>query len=308
MADTPIAATSTPAISLNTRGVLWALLSFALFAVAAAMAKAASLEYHVLQILFFRQAVVFLSCLPSIAKSFPGSLKTEHPKLHATRLLGAFVALSGGLWALTLLPLTTAITLGFAQVLFVSLLAFLFLNEPVGIHRLGAVVAGFIGVVIVMQPGVEGFFNVAALVPVGAAMAGAVALISVRKLSQTESTATLLVYQSVFVGLFAGFPLFWLWQTPDLKGLLLLLLMGVLASVGQWVGIKALRLGEASVVSNIQYMQLIYAAILGYFFFDEIPDGYTLLGATVIIAAALYIVYRERLVNRLDQTSVPKAL
>lgn len=84
-----------------------------------------------------------------------------------------------------------------------------------------------------------------------------------------------------------------LWITPDLTGLLFLLTMGVLATVGQWVGVKALRLGEASVIGNIQYTQLIYAAIFGYVLFDEVPDAYTLLGAAIIIGSALYIVHRE---------------
>ncbi|MCP4388904.1 MAG: DMT family transporter, partial [Gammaproteobacteria bacterium] len=252
-------------------------------------------EYHVLQILFFRQIVVFLSCLPTIAKSFPGSLKTRHPKMHVARLIGAFVALSCSIWAVAVLPLTTAITLGFAQVLFVALLAMGFLNEPVGRHRIAAVVAGFVGVVVVMRPGVEGVFDVHALIPVVAAIGAGIAVISVRKLSQTESTQTLLVYQSLFVGALAGVPLFWFWRTPDLAGMLFLLTMGVLATVGQWVGVKALRLGEASVVGNIQYMQLIYAAILGFFLFGEVPDIYTIAGASIIIGSSIYIIHREAL-------------
>lgn len=145
MPDTQPTSHGGPALSLNAQGILWALLAYALFAVAAAMAKIASVEHHVLQILFFRQLLVLLSCLPSIAKSFPNSLKTEHPGLHIIRLSGAFVALSCGLWAVTLLPLTTATTLGFAQVLFVALLALFFLKERVGVHRIGAVIVGFVG-------------------------------------------------------------------------------------------------------------------------------------------------------------------
>jgi len=97
----------------NIRGVAWALLATALFAIAAAMAKVAVMDYHVLQILFFRQVAVFLSSLPSIIQSFPDSLKTKHPVSHAIRLAGAFVALAGGIWAVSVLPLTTALTLGF---------------------------------------------------------------------------------------------------------------------------------------------------------------------------------------------------
>jgi drug/metabolite transporter (DMT)-like permease len=281
------------ALSKNVQGLLWALLATGLFAAVAAMAKSAVTEFHVLQILFFRQIVVFFSSMLSIAKSFPQSLKTKHPGLHIVRLIGAFVSLSAGIWAVAVLPLTTAITLAFAQVFFVALLAMWFLKETVGIHRIGAIIVGFIGVVVVMRPGTEGLLNIYALIPLLSAVGAGFAIISVRKLSQTESTATLLVYQAVFVGALAGVPLFWFWVTPDLIGLLFLLTMGVFATVGQWVGVKALRLGEASVIGNIQYTQLIYAAILGYAFFGEVPDVYTLIGAIIIIGSALYIVHRE---------------
>lgn len=277
----------------NIKGILWALLATALFAIVAAMAKVAVNDYHVLQILFFRQVIVFLSCLPSIAKSFPGSLKTQHPKTHGYRLIGAFVSLSCSIWAVAVLPLTTAITLGFTQVFFVALLALGFLNEPVGLHRIAAVIVGFVGVVIVMHPGIEEIVDVHVLVPILGALGASIAVISVRKLSQTESTATLLVYQALFVGALAGVPLFWLWVTPDLAGTLFLLAMGILATVANWMGVKALRLGEASVVGNIQYMQLIYAAILGFYLFDEVPDIYTIVGAAFIIGSSIYILHRE---------------
>ena len=282
----------------NVKSVFWALLATAMFSVAAAMAKVAVNDFHVLQILFFRQIIVFLSCLPTIATSFPASLKTQHPKTHGARLLGAFVALSCGIWAVSVLPLTTATTLGFAQVLFVALLAWVFLKEAVGIHRLSAILMGFFGVVIVMRPGVEGIFNMNALIPIMGAVGAGVAIISVRKLSQTESTATLLVYQALFVGALAGIPLIWLWTAPDLMGTLFLLGMGVVAAAANWAGVKALRLGEASIVGNIQYMQLIYAALLGLLIFNEIPDLYTVSGAAFIIGSSIHILRREAMKKR----------
>ncbi len=281
----------------NLKGICWALVATALFAVVAAMAKVAVKEFHVLQILFFRQVVVFISSLPSITASFPESLKTEFPLLHSIRLLGAFVALSCGIWAVAVLPLTVAITLGFSQVLFIALLAMYFLRESVGIHRIAAVVAGFVGVVVVIRPGIDGIFAVYSTIPTIAAMGAAVAVISVRKLSQTESTATLLVYQALFVGILAAIPLYWLWKTPDTAGFLLLSMIGLMAAAGQWAGVKALRLGEASVIGNIQYVQLVYAAILGYFMFDELPDRFTLAGAAIIIFSSMYLLYRERLIK-----------
>lgn len=279
----------------NLRGLLLALLSTALFTIVAAMSKIAVEDYHVLEILFFRQFVIFLSCVPSLRQSFFVSLKTQRPKMHLLRLVGAFLSLSCGIWAVSVLPLTTALTLGFAQVFFTALLALFFLKEAVGKHRIGAVIVGFIGVIIVMRPGVEGIIDLNALIPILAAIGTAIAFTSVRSLSQTESTTTLLVYQAIALGVVAGVPLFWFWQTPDLAGTLLMLAIGLVSAVGSWVSIQSLRLGEASVISNIQYMKLIYGAILGYFLFNEIPDIYTIVGAAIIIASSIYIYRREAL-------------
>jgi len=282
----------------NIQAIRWALLSTALFAGVSALAKVAVVDYHVLQILFFRQVFVFLSAVPTVIKTFPHSLRTKHPGLHALRLIGGFVALSTGIWAVAVLPLTTAITLSFAQVFFVALFALWFLGERVGVHRLSAVLAGFIGVLVVMRPGQGGFIDLNALIPVAGALGAAAAVTTVRKLSQTESTATLMVYQSLFVGVMAGVPLIWLWQTPDWAGLLLLVSMGVLATVAQWIGVRALRLGEVSVIGPIEYMKLIYAAILGYALFGELPDGYTILGAAIIVGSSGYMMMREARAKR----------
>jgi len=287
-------------LPVNIQGALWALLATGVFAMVAALAKLAVTEYHVLQILFFRQMMVLLSALPSISRDFPQSLKTQHPLAHVARLMGAFVALACGIWAVAVLPLTTAVTLGFAKAFFVALLAMRFLGEPVGTHRIGAVIVGFIGVLVVLRPGLGGVIDAIdthMLIPLAGALGAAVAMISVRRLSQSESTATLLVYQAVFVGLLAGVPLIWLWQTPDLAGFVLLMAMSGLATLGQWVGVQALRLGEASVIGPIQYTQLIFAALLGIMFFGEWPEVSTLAGAGIIILSAVYILHREAMVR-----------
>lgn len=278
----------------NVRGVLFMLLAAAMFATAAALAKVAVETYHVLQILFFRQLVVLASALPSIAQSLPGSLKTQHIGGHLVRLTGAFIALSCSIWAVALLPLTTAVTLSFVQVFFGALLAVLLLGEGLGRYRLGAIFVGFIGVVVVMRPGVGDLTTIYALVPLTGALGAAVAKISVRRLSQVDSTATLLTYQALFVGVLSGLPMNWLWTTPDATGLILLICMGALAAAGQWFGVKALQVGEMGVVGNMEYTSLIYAGILGYLLFAEVPDLFTLVGAAIIVGSALFIFHRER--------------
>lgn len=284
-------------VSNNLQGLLWALAATALFAIVLAMVKSAVIDFHVLQILFIRQLVVFISVLPSLARDFPQNLKTQRPFAHMIRLAGAFVALSTGIWAVALLPLTTATTLAFSQVFFVALLASKFLGEPVGIHRISAISIGFIGVIVAMRPGLDGVATVNSLIPIIGAFGAALAVICVRKLSQSDSTATLLAYQSVAVGVLSGVPLFWLWVTPNLSQLALLVGIGLLATIAQWVGVKALRMGEASVVGNIEYTKLIYAAVLGYLAFSEVPDAYTITGAAIIIGSSIYL-FRREVLNR----------
>ena len=280
--------------SSSLSSLIWALAAAGLFALTAALSKLAVADYHLLQVLFFRQLIVAFSTVPALMRGGLNVLRTRAPGWHALRLTGAFTALAGGIWAVDLLPLTTATTLFFAQVFFVTLLAVLLLSERVGRHRLWAVLVGFAGVVVAMRPGVDGLLDPRALVPLGAALGAALAVIAVRRLSQQESTATLLVYQSLFVGLLSGLPLWWFWTTPNWAGLLLLLGLGLVATAGQWVGVQALRMGEASLVGNVEYSKLAYAALFGYLLFDELPDGWTLAGAAIIIAAALYLLQRER--------------
>jgi len=275
------------------KGIYYAVLATGLFSLTAVLAKIAVAEYHVLQILFFRQIVVFLSSVPVLVRTYPESLKTRYPSTHAFRLIGAFIALSCSIWAVALLPLSTAITLSFTQTFFVAILAATLLNEVINLHRCLAIIIGFLGVVIVMQPSLDGMVDKNTLVPLFGAIGAAVAVVSVRKLTSTESTATLLLYQSVFVGVLAGLPLFWLWVTPDPAGYVLLITLGLIAALAQWVGIMALRLGEASVISTIKYTDLIFVAVLGYFVFGELPEKSTMLGAGVIICSALYLFRQE---------------
>ncbi len=280
-------------MSNNIKGVLWGLLSAALFTLASALAKIAVIEYHVLQILFFRQCFVFASALPVLLKTFPHGFTTKHPLSHALRLSGAFVALSCGIWAVAVLPLTTATTLTFAKIFFVAMLASLFLGETTTKTRMIGIILGFLGVLIVMRPGFDGLASLYALIPLASALGAAVAVVCIRKLSQTESTATLLGYQAIFIGLMAGLPMFWLWKTPDLFGLAVLITMALLSTLAQWVGIKSLRLGEASLVSSTEYFSLLYAAALGLLLFSELPDTFTLIGAALIIFSALYMMQKE---------------
>lgn len=273
----------------NARGMVLGLCSVALFAVVAAMAKAAAEVFAVLQILFFRQVVVLLSTLPAILRARPLDLRTERPALHLARLLGAFVALAMGLLAVTLLPLSTATALGFVSAFWVALLGHRFLGEPLTRERVAALALGFVGVLLALQPWSHDFQPLYALVPLFGALGAAVAKVSVRALSSTEGAAKLLLYQAVFVGALCALPLPWLWVAPTPEQWLWLAAMGVLAALAQWLGVTALRHGEAGLLAGVDYTALVFASLLGWLFFAELPERAVLLGGSVIAVSSLWL-------------------
>lgn len=277
----------------NVQGTLWALAATAMFVVVGALVKLASEDYHIVQILFFRQIVMLFLVVPTVSRYFPHSLKTERLGLHLVRLCGALAALSLGFTALANLPLATATTLSFAKVFFVTLIAIPMVGEKVGWHRFSGILIGFIGVLVMLKPDPGAAISPYAFVAVMGAAGAALAVVSVRKLSKTESTVTLISYQALFVGGVVALPAFWLWQTPDLPGLFLLFSIGLASFAAQWLGVQSYRAGEVSVVTSMEYTKLIYATLIGIVVFSEWPGLNTLVGAAIIISAAIYTIIRE---------------
>lgn len=276
-------------MSNNLVACIWVSFAAAIFAVVLALVKIAIVDFSVFQILLFRQLLVFISTTPILVKTFPRALKTQRPLLHGLRLSGAFVALSASMGAVALLPLSTASAIAFLQAFFVVLLAWRFLGERASAERLLVVIIGFSGVLVALRPWLGEFDPLGIGLGVIAAFGAAIAVICVRALSTTESTATLLIYQSVFVGLLSMIPMAWLWITPSFSQLVLLIAIGALSALAQWLGVKALRTGEASVVGSVEYSKLLYATLLGYMLFAEVPDSQTVLGAAIIIGASIML-------------------
>ncbi len=282
----------------NVRGTIFALAAAAMFTVVTALVKLAATDYHVAQILLFRQAVMLIFLLPLLLKHFPQSLITKRPGLHVLRLSGALAALTLSFTAVAYLPLATAISFSFTKTLFVTIFAAIFLGEAVGWRRVFAIVVGFFGMLIMLRPDAGSAISYYAIIAIAAAAGAATAVTCVRALTSTESTVTLLSYQAIFVGLLVAIPSFFVWQTPDTTGLLILIAIGAVSVVAQWLGVQAYRAGEVSVVTGMEYTKLIYASLIGIFIFSEWPDSKTLIGAAVIISASAFTIWRETKVGK----------
>ncbi len=277
----------------NVRGAIFGLMAAAMFTVVSALVKYAAKDYHIVQILFFRQLVMLVTMLPIIVQTFPDSLRTTRPGLHIVRLLGALTALTLSFTAVAHLPLATAISVSFSKTIFVTLLAVVILGEVVGWRRFLAILVGFGGMLIILRPNPGDTMSIYAIVAVLAAAGAALAVVSVRSLSSTEEPVTLLSYQAIFIGLLVAIPTFYVWKTPDLIGFAILILIGLVSVVAQWLGVKSYKAGEVSVVTGMEYTKLIYATIIGIWVFSEWPDLNTFIGAAIIISASAFTIWRE---------------
>jgi drug/metabolite transporter (DMT)-like permease len=278
------------------RGILLILIAIATFAVMDTIAKYLSRSYPVGSVVWARYAVnlVVLSAF-LVARGELGRLKTARPKTQVVRglMLGASTLLY--FTSLTVLPLAEAAAIGFVLPVFVAILAVPMLNERVDMPRVIAIVVGLSGALIVVRPGTA-FFTVYALLPLAMALCNAFYQILTRKIAGIEHPLTSLFYGSLIgtvmstVLLSAGvaMPVGWLHWT-------LFLALGVLATVGHFVLIRAFDHAPATLLAPFVYSQLIWVMLFGWFVFGDFPDGWSLVGMAVIVASGLYIANRQRL-------------
>ncbi|MCB1463606.1 MAG: DMT family transporter [Nitratireductor sp.] len=277
----------------NIKGAVYILIA-AMFLVAMMMlVKLLGERLHVFQILALRQVFMSIIVAPVILRGFPGVLKTSRPDLQLLRIVFAVIAMLCSFTAVIHIPLADATAIAFAKAFFVTIFAIVILAEPVGPRRWAAVAAGFVGVVIMLRPGSEGFSHFGLLALAGAAGAGLV-MVLIRLMSRTEGSTTILSWQALGVGIVMAGPAIYCWQWPTTQEWILIVLLGVVSYAGQMFNIFGYRYGEASVMASLDYVRLIYAAILGFVFFDQLPGINTWAGAAVIIAASLYTIQRER--------------
>ncbi|MEM9278348.1 MAG: DMT family transporter [Pseudomonadota bacterium] len=276
----------------NVKGGFFLMFAAAGFGTMIALIKLAGDNLHVAQILLVRQIVMAIIVAPTILKDFPGSLKTNHMGLQLLRIVLALIAMGFGFTAVIHMPLADATAIGFAKSFFVTICAIFVLNEVIGIRRWSAVIIGFIGVLIVLRPGFDGFTIYGVYALIGAAGAGTV-MVVIRILTRTESATTILTYQALGVGLAVAIPGIWFWQWPSTYEWMLLIAMGFISYGAQMLNIIAYKYGEASVMASLDYVRLIYSVLFGWLLFNTLPDFWTLFGAMIIILASIYTIHRE---------------
>ena len=273
------------------------LAGIAMFSVNDALGKWLLVDYSVAELLLIRSAAALVLLAPFIRNSgVVGFTTAPRPALQVARVVLSALEVAMFFWAVSYLPLADAVTFYLAGPIYVTALSVVLLGETVGWRRWSAVLVGFVGVVLALRPSAASF-TLPALIALGGSIFFAILMITTRMLRETSDTV-LVSGQNVATLLFgAAFAPFG-WVTPSFRDFMLLSLFGVLSMVALACVNRSLKLAPASVVVPYQYTMIVWAIMLGYAVFGDVPDLLTVAGAAIIIAAGLYIFWREQAQSR----------
>ncbi len=275
------------------RGLGFAFAGFAVFASHDALIKVLGGTYSVMQIIFFATLFSFVPMAVTILTDrTTGNFLPHHPWLVLLRSALMVTAMSCAFYAFSVLPLAEVYSLLFSFPLIVTVLSIPILGEVVRAQRWAAVGVGLIGVLIVLRPGSTDI-TLGHLAALTAAFCSAFASVLVRKIGNEERSAVLILYPMLLAIVVMSLLQPAVYQPPSLLHLAMMALVGVFSVIAQHLIILAYRAAPAGVVAPSQYSQIIWATLFGMIFFGERPDGWVAVGASVIIASGVFVVWRE---------------
>lgn len=284
-------------------GIALKVASVAVFVAMMTCIKAAA-EVPPGQIVFFRSFFAILPILVYLAwrKQLATAIRTNRPGSHILRGLVGVGSMTASFVGIILLPLPDAITINYAQPLFVIVFSAVFFGEPVRVFRWSAVGAGMVGVIIISWPKLSVLTGatesgrteaIGVIVMLTAAMLSALAMLLIRKLVETERTATIVLWFSLTASAISLLTLPFGWAALSLEQAAILIGAGIFGGIGQLLMTEAYRHADMSTIAPFEYSSMLLGIAAGYFFFADIPTLATLVGGTIVIAAGIFIIWRE---------------
>jgi drug/metabolite transporter (DMT)-like permease len=280
------------------RAIVLMIVATILFACASASSKWLVGLYPVGEVLFMRS---FSSLLTGAAMILPVSglmaFATKRPRDHVLRGLSQTISQLSLLIAFSLMPLAGAVAINFSSPLWAALVSIVWLRERAGFVRWAALLTGFIGVLIVTDPGANSLTLGALFALVNAVMYGSVT-IAVRGMARTESANTLVIWQLSVLAFFHSFLLFFGWRTPTLLDGAMMFGTGITNAVGQWFWTRSLHLAPAAAVTPFYYLMLVWSLIIGFLIWGDVPTVSLLIGSAIVVTTGLFLFLREARLQR----------
>ena len=279
-------------LSKNQLGFFYMFISVCAFSLMDVIVKWSD-DYPVGQVLFFRGFCGIIPILFLIPKDrFINFYKTSRPFLHFKRCLAGLIAITSIFIALRNLPLAIVVSISFAAPIFTTIFSIFLLNEKVGFYRWLAVLVGFIGIIIISEPGFSSL-NFFYIYPIIFCLGLSYVAIAIKKLSSTEPVWLISFFFSFSIMNLSFFTFYQNWIMPSLTDLFLLSFIGILGGLANlWLS-QSYKISEVSLVTPLKYLALVFAIIFGYIFWEEIPTTKTLIGSLLVILSSFIIFKRE---------------
>ena len=250
------------------------------------------LDLHPFLLVFFRNLFSFIVIIPLVMRLGRTGLHSNHYHLLLLRGVLGIIGILAWYYSLVHVPLTEATTLSFTAVMFTTLAAMLFLGERVRIRRWAAIICGFIGAIVILRP-TTGIFDPVLLLVIFSTLFWALSITVMKFLTRTDSATSVVAWNSILLTLFSfPFALYY-WQWPVGEQWFWLIAIGVIGVVGNLCMVRALALADTSAVMTIDFLRLIWGAMIGYYFFGDQMVASTWIGGILIIVSGAYIILRE---------------
>jgi drug/metabolite transporter (DMT)-like permease len=289
-------------LAARRRAILCVLASSACFTVSSALVKTVGAAFPVAEVMLFRSLVAATVLLPPLLHAGGlAALRVRRISSHVVRTLLGFGGMATSFYGLAHLPLATNTALGFVMPLLLTLLSIPLLGEHVGWRRMAAVLAGLFGVLVMVRPwtSTSGLPLVPTLVVLGGVLCWALAMITIRKMGESgERNTSIVLWFSIGSSALAAVLVVPVWVTPAGWELAALCGVGVVSAVAQVFMTEAYRSGESSVIAPFEYGAIVYTTAMGMLIWGEFPDGWTWAGIAIIVAAGLYVWWREAVLSR----------
>lgn len=265
-----------------------------------ALVRDVSAEIHPFQIAFIRAVVGVFFCAALVVGMRTDTFRPRAPGLNLLR--GALGGVSISLWflGLSMVPLAEATALSFSSVVFAAIGAIVFLGERVGVRRWSALVVSVLGMLVIVRPGTEAI-QPGAIVLLCASIVGGTNMVLAKVLMRYDTAQTVVFWTAVIVSIVTALPAWIVWEAPSAGAWARMVAIGCLASLGMFGMTYAVRFADATLVNPIGFTQLVWATLLGYLLFSEIPDSWTIVGGLMIISGTLYIGMREAWLARVGR-------
>ena len=278
--------------SFQTKAIILNILSIVFFSIMVIFIRKASENLHILEVVFFRNLLAFIVMLPLLTSTGLAAIKMNNTKLFFMRGFFGAIGMLAGFTCLTLIPLAQATAISFSKPIFITIGATIFLGEIIKARRIAAIIIGIIGMLIIVQPGVNSL-SFGIMLAIIAALAHSINALIVKKLTLTDSPQAIVMWMVIILIPITFVPAVTVWQWPSFETWLYLWGIAIVGTLAHFSWTKSYTMAEITSLESIEFIKLPIMALFGWMIFSEIPGSWTWIGGSIIFISTIYISRRE---------------